>query len=91
MDEYGDQAELEYIIEQGQLEAEQFGEWTDEWYGPARWVNPPTRLWTDGFAFYHPKDFINIEAIDHAARLAIRDFAAAKERLLLEQITKAPE
>lgn len=45
MSDYGDQAELDYIIEQGQLEAEQFGCYGGPfWKGqatPARWLNPP--------------------------------------------------
>lgn len=42
-DEYGDEDELNYIIEQGQREAEEFGEWSNN-YGPgkpAKWLNPP--------------------------------------------------
>ena len=45
MCEFGDQAEYDYIIEQGQLEAENFGEnvlfRTSISWVPARWLNPP--------------------------------------------------
>jgi hypothetical protein len=44
-DDYGDEAELDIIIEQGQLEAEQFGGWMNVWpatgWKPAKWLNPP--------------------------------------------------
>ena len=45
MCEFGDQAEYDYIIEQGQLEAENFGEnvlfRTSISWVPAKWLNPP--------------------------------------------------
>jgi hypothetical protein len=48
-DDYGDEAELNYIIEQGQLEAEQFGTYGGPfWKGkpaPAKWLNPPHPIW----------------------------------------------
>jgi len=44
-DDYGDEAELNYIIEQGQLEAEQFGEYGFRDMQPAKWLNPPHPIW----------------------------------------------
>lgn len=42
-DEYGDEAELNYIIEQGQQEAEDFGryDYVALRSKPAKWLNPP--------------------------------------------------
>lgn len=66
-DDVGDQAELDYIIEQGQLEAEQFAFWMNfNGHGayPAKWLNPPHKIEPD-----HWRDFVNwhIEWLREAA------------------------
>lgn len=53
--EYGDETELEIIIDAGTREAMDFG---------AHWLNPPHKIvpdaWYD-FVIYHPEDFIEIK------------------------------